>query len=117
LQRSIEDGTFPPGTRLASERELCEEFGVARTSVREAIQGLLSLGLVERRGNRTFVVEEVPDFRFDGRKVRVKELFEVRRLIELPMVELASCRATPEERAEIVEIAGSFTPTLSLEEF
>lgn len=120
LQRTIEDGTLPPGSRLSSERELCEQFGVARTSVREAIQGLISLGLVERRGNRTFVAEELPGVMpdlVDGRKVRVQELFEVRRLIELPMVKLAACRATTLERAEISTIAKEFTPDLEILEF
>ena len=33
---------LPPGAQLPSERDLCEQFGVARTSVREAIQGLVT---------------------------------------------------------------------------
>src|SRR5262245_1504894 len=64
LQR-ISNGTLGPGARVPSERDLSEQFGVARTSVREAMQGLLSLGVIERRGNRSYVVEHLPDVNFD----------------------------------------------------
>ena len=120
IQRQILDGALPAGARLPSERELCDEFNVARTSVREAIQGLITVGLVERHGNRAYVAEELPsvgsDF-FNDSRGRVKELFEVRRLIELPMIELAACRATQEERDEIRSLAEEFHPEMQLEEF
>lgn len=119
IQQQIVEGILPAGTRLPSERQLCEEFGVARTSVREAIQGLVSVGLLERRGNRVHVTEELPTVRTDtdGRETQVHELFEVRRVIELPMTELAACRATDEERAELVEIAERFGADLPIEKF
>lgn len=119
IQQQILDGILPAGTRLPSERQLCEEFGVARTSVREAIQGLISVGLLERRGNRVHVTEELPSVRAetDGRATQVHDLFEVRRLIELPMTELAACRATPEERQELVELADQFSADLPIEKF
>lgn len=119
IQQQILEGILPAGTRLPSERQLCEEFGVARTSVREAVQGLISIGLLERRGNRVHVLEELPNVRAetDGHQTQVRELFEVRRLIELPMTELAACRATPEERQELVELAQRFSEELPVDEF
>ena len=86
-----------PGSQLPSERLLCEQFGVARTSVREAIQGLVMLGLIERRANRAYVVEHLPTVQLDGndgRKRRVRELFEVRQVVEIPIARLATCRAS-----------------------
>ena len=73
IQQQILEGVLPAGTRLPSERQLCEEFGVARTSVREAIQGLISIGLLERRGNRVHVLEELPTVRAetDGHQTQV----------------------------------------------
>ena len=62
----IREGSLAPGSQLPSERDLCEQFGVARTSVREAMQGLVTLGVVERRGNRTYVVEHLPNVQLDG---------------------------------------------------
>jgi GntR family transcriptional regulator, transcriptional repressor for pyruvate dehydrogenase complex len=117
---SIREGTLAPGAALPAERVLCEQFGVARTSVREALQQLVSLGIVERRGNRTSVVELLPEVDLsliDDRKGRVRELFETRRLIEIPMAELVTCRATPEEREHLVELAARFADDLTLEQF
>lgn len=119
LQR-ITDGRLAPGARVPSERDLSEQFGVARTSVREAMQGLISMGVVERRGNRSYVVEHLPDVNFDeidGRKEFVRQLFETRRLLELPMIGLAAERATDAQRAEIRELAGQFRADMELERF
>jgi GntR family transcriptional regulator len=50
--------SYPPGTRLPSERELADHYGVARMTARQAIDGLAAKGLVYRlRGNGTFVAE------------------------------------------------------------
>lgn len=120
LAKSIAEGELLPGSQLPSERELCEAFGVARTSVREAVQGLVSLGVIEKRGNRSYVAEQLPEVSFDGddqRKRRVTELFEVRQAIELPIARLAACRATDEQRQELVEIASGFRPDMPLKEF
>ncbi|WP_066819180.1 GntR family transcriptional regulator [Sphingomonas mali] len=52
----IQNGDFPPNSRLPSEDELVEEYSVSRTTVRNAVQNLLKKGLVEiRRGKGTFV--------------------------------------------------------------
>jgi GntR family transcriptional repressor for pyruvate dehydrogenase complex len=120
IRERIDTGHLRPGSQLPSERQLCEDFGVARTSVREAIQGLISLGLVERRGNGTFVTDGLRQLGFDEldlRRRRIAELFEVRRLIELPIVELCACRANPEQREEISAIAAQFTPEMSIQRF
>jgi GntR family transcriptional repressor for pyruvate dehydrogenase complex len=120
IRQRIAEGQLRPGSQLPSERQLCEDFGVARTSVREAIQGLISVGLVERRGNRTFVTDGLRQLGLDElnmRRQRMEELFEVRRLIELPIVELCACRATPEQREEISALAAQFTADLSIQRF
>jgi GntR family transcriptional repressor for pyruvate dehydrogenase complex len=108
---AIESGKFAPGEPLPAERVLCLEFGVARTSVREAIQGLVIAGYVERRGNRSVVAERLPDVNFTGddRKALVTQLFEVRQVIEPAIVEMATRRATDEQRAEIASIAATNT--------
>jgi len=54
LQAAIEKGELAPGAAL-DERELAQQFGVSRTPVREALQQLVALGLVEmapRQGAR-----------------------------------------------------------------
>ena len=119
LQR-ITDGTLEPGARVPSERELSEQFGVARTSVREAMQGLISMGVVERRGNRSYVVEHLPDVNFDevdGRKQFVRQLFETRRLLELPMIGLADERATSQQRDQVRDLASRFHADMEIDRF
>jgi DNA-binding FadR family transcriptional regulator len=120
LYEAIRSGALPAGAALPSERSLCDDFGVARTSVREAIQGLVSRGLLERRSNRTYVSELLPDLpvsHSDQRKVKVHELFEVREAIELPMVRLTVARATDQERQEIAALASRFSTAMDVEEF
>ena len=123
LVASISSGQLAPGQPLPSERSLCDDFGVARTSVREAIQGLVMLGFIERRGNRSYVTQNLPDLGFDGeqaddeRKVRVGQLFEVRRIVEVPMAELAAARAGADERIELLQLADRFTGTMEIDDF
>jgi GntR family transcriptional regulator, transcriptional repressor for pyruvate dehydrogenase complex len=122
LAGRIASGELEPGARMPSERLLSEQFAVARTSVREAMQGLLSLGVIERRGNRSYVAEQLPDIRLgvergDDRKTFVRQLFETRRVLELPITRLAAARATADDRAEIAELAKGFRRGMALDEF
>lgn len=126
LIERITSGELAPGSALPAERLLSQQFGVARTSVREALQGLMSLGLVKRQSNRMYVVEHLPDVAIathaddaaaDNRKAFVQELFETRRVLELPIFELASERADAAQREEIRHIAGEFRVGMPLAEF
>lgn len=120
LLHRITTGEFAPGTRVPSERELSDQFDVARTSVREAIQGLLSMGVIERRGNRTWVAERLPDVSVDGdedTKAFVRQLFETRRVLEVPIFALAATRAGPGARAQVAELAARFDVSRSIADF
>lgn len=102
LRRLIEAGTLEPGQQLPSERELSEQLQVSRGTVREAVQFLQALGLVDiRHGTGTFVASGVGDpqhLRSEWRSWtrrhagRVHELLEVRRGLEAFAAELASVR-------------------------
>jgi GntR family transcriptional repressor for pyruvate dehydrogenase complex len=115
----IGSGELQPGSQLPAERTLAKQFGVARTSVREAMQALVAVGVVERRGNRSFVVEQLPGAEVpgaDGRKKAMRALLESRRILELCLFELAASRATARERKGVLELAMRPAPT-TLEEF
>src|SRR4029077_5150085 len=59
LEDAIGRGVFGPGARLPSERELVEQFGVSRVSIREALRSLEALGVIEiLRGRGSFVAGE-----------------------------------------------------------
>jgi DNA-binding GntR family transcriptional regulator len=55
IRKLILDGVLAPGQRL-KERELCEQLGVSRTPVREAIKALTQEGLLRAMPNRSAVV-------------------------------------------------------------
>lgn len=119
LQR-ITTGEMPPGSRIPSERELSDHFAVARTSVREALQGLMSLGVVERRGNRSYVAEYLPEVTVNpanDRKSFVAELFETRRVLEIPILKLATERADDEARKRVATVAAAFGSDLDIASF
>jgi GntR family transcriptional repressor for pyruvate dehydrogenase complex len=104
---------------VPSERELSEQFEVARTSVREAIQGLLSLGYIERRGNRTWVPERLPDVTVQcgaDEQAFVSQLVETRRLLEAPIFALAAERSGVDDHTAVSVLLERFDEPLTLAE-
>lgn len=56
MLEKIQGKIWAPGEQIASERELCDEYGVSRITVREVIKGLVQEGyLVRKQGKGTFV--------------------------------------------------------------
>src|ERR1039457_6403323 len=63
LRRQIEEGILAPGQQLPTELDLRETYNASRNTVRDAIKGLITRGLVETRpGQGTFVVETIIPF-------------------------------------------------------
>jgi GntR family transcriptional repressor for pyruvate dehydrogenase complex len=63
LGTAIRLGILGPGTRLPSERELADQLGISRSTLRQAITTLVQSGhltSVRGRGGGTFVVQEPP---------------------------------------------------------
>src|SRR5215831_597286 len=60
LRELIENGELPPGERLPNEPELARRMGVARSSIRTALQRLEVLGVVEVRRGRGWFVRRKP---------------------------------------------------------
>jgi DNA-binding GntR family transcriptional regulator len=85
LREAILSLHFKPDQHLV-ERELCEETGVSRTSVREALRQLEAEGLVERRGNRGLFVAAVTS-------EEAQQVYEVRAALEPEMARLFATRA------------------------
>lgn len=61
IEQEIVSGRWKPGSRIPSEPELCEQFGLSRTTVRQALSRLEQRGLIERlKGQGTFVQRAQP---------------------------------------------------------
>ena len=111
IQQVFIQGGHKVGDRLPSERELAKQLSVGRSSLREAVQGLQTMGLVERRhGVGTFFVAEpgswcITPLKFQNRTpVRLlEELIEARLLVEVRLAALAAERATAEDIEKLQE--------------
>lgn len=99
----IRSGKYPRGERLPPERELAEEFGVSRPTVREAMIALEIRGIVEaRRGSGIYVVEATPsDANSNEQDIGPFEVTEARRLFEGEAAALAAAIITDAEIAKL----------------
>jgi GntR family transcriptional repressor for pyruvate dehydrogenase complex len=112
LYDMIDRGLFKPGDRLPGERELAEQFKVSRNSVRDAYHALEARGLVEiRQGDGTYVrevsQEEVYQSILDflvTRKETIREIIQVRLIIEPGVAYYAAQSATDEQIDELGDI-------------
>jgi GntR family transcriptional regulator, trigonelline degradation regulator len=89
LREAILSMHFKPNERLV-ERDLCDQTGVSRTCVREALRHLESEGLVSRRANKGLYVTAItPD--------EARQIYEVRGALEPVVARLFVERASDEE--------------------
>lgn len=106
IERQVALGNLKPGDRLPSERELCDQFSVSRTAVREAMKALTLQGLVSvLPGRGTFItdgtsmaVRHSVDLMIKlGEQESIIDLVEVREILEPEIAALAAIRASPEQ--------------------
>jgi DNA-binding FadR family transcriptional regulator len=98
----IDQGLFPIGTLLPAERELAQQLGVSRTSVREALIALEVSGKVSIRvGHGVQILEAIPRSELIGGAAGIADmdigpiqLMEARLHVELKTVELAAANRT-----------------------
>src|SRR5688500_417639 len=112
LKRYIVTQGLTPGTRLPPERQLAEVLMVGRNAVREAIQSLAVMGMVEQRhGSGVYVCDFSPDRLAEQLSYGLREdasywrhLVEVRIELETMGARYASARITPEQLARLREL-------------
>ena len=108
LRELVGSGALQPGDKLPSERALASQLGVSRPTLREAVRGLVIMGLLEtRHGAGTFVVRQTPPagdaltVTVDLQGAPIEELFEIRLLLEPSVTERAAARTTEADLAEL----------------
>ncbi len=103
LEAMILEGTLKAGERLPAERQLAEQFGVSRPSLREAIQKLVARGLlVSRQGGGNYVAAQLGSTFSDpllqlleDNPDAQRDLLEFRHTLEGSCAYYAAQRATP----------------------
>jgi GntR family transcriptional repressor for pyruvate dehydrogenase complex len=105
LRSMILAGRLMPGDFLQPQKALAARFGVGLSSVREAIQLLAAVGLVESHpGKGTWVRETALNTLFSADEVKARlgalnarQLYEARMVVEAALTRLAAERATPDD--------------------
>jgi DNA-binding FadR family transcriptional regulator len=100
----IGDGRLAVGERLPAERSLCATFGVGRTTLREALRLLLAQGYVVRQ-RRGLAVAGLPAV---AARASIRDLYEVRKLLEVRIARWAAMRTT---EADLVELRATVLGT------
>lgn len=110
IEKHIVDGTLQPGDKLPSERQLCEQFSVSRTVIREAIRALHQKGFVDiQHGRGTFITNSTADLIRNSLGLMVKvgqeeaqqNLIGVREILEPEIAALAAQNASDDDIAEM----------------
>lgn len=100
--QNIKDGILKPGDRLPAITKLAEKYDVSAASIREALNSLKILGVVEvKHGQGTFI-KPWDSINLDVKlevltKEDIKNLLEVRRIVETGCVSLAAERISKKE--------------------
>ncbi|MEF2548019.1 FadR/GntR family transcriptional regulator [Aurantimonas sp. E1-2-R+4] len=115
LRREIQNGSRAPKDRLPPERTMAETFGVARGTVREALNRLAEEGLVEvRPGSGTYVAFEAKE---EANPVvenaRPLELIDARFALEPHICRLAVLHARMQDLEEMEELLSKMEARVS----
>ena len=116
IRDSILSGLLKPGDRLASEKELIEQFGVSKATMREALRVLEVMGLIEIRKGiaggafvaevdmRTTIHSIINFLHFHA--ISIYEITMLRYIIEPTMAQMAAVRMTDRDEENLREILG-----------
>lgn len=101
LQEQISSGYYKVNEKLPIEPELMKNFGVGRSTIREAIKLLTNSGLLRvQQGLGTFVEQAINNREpMDQRlkRANMQDLDEVRQLLEMKIAEKAAANRTDED--------------------
>lgn len=106
------------GDSIPKEIELAESIGVSRTVIREALLRLRLMGLIDSKKKKGAVITSPDIFAVMGKSLNphildegtLKEIFEIRLVLEIGMADLLFHRVTKKDIAELNEIVGNEPP-------
>ena len=112
LLKYIKEKQLKPGDKLLHEEELCEQLGVGRNVIREALSRLRSLGILDSRKRRGTILQE-PDIKKNLEKLinpqmlssdTIIDLLELRYTLEIGIIPTLLDRISDTEIIEIEQI-------------
>jgi len=113
IEEAIRQKKLIPGNKLPSEKELCAQFAVSRTALREALRRLSARGLIDiKKGSGIYITELkiedainslhlFYDLRFNSDLIL--KIIEVRRLFEPEIARLAARNRTEEDIKKLIK--------------
>ncbi len=112
IHQLIRDGHLKPGDKLPPEHKLMADFGVGRSSIRDAIRVLEVMGAVKvRQGGGTVVQDVSPRTiviplatMLSRRRALVAELMDLRLILEPPLARRAAKSVTAQDIAHLEEV-------------
>jgi GntR family transcriptional repressor for pyruvate dehydrogenase complex len=122
IEGRVLKGELHVGDQLPPERELCDQFGVSRTAVREAVKTLRQKGLLETYpGRGTFITNgtsQAVQHSFGlmvklGRRQSSDDLVQVREMFEPEIAALAAAHATEDQLARMRQAVAAMDEALS----
>lgn len=105
MQQLLIEGVWKTGEKIPSENELCETFGVSRITIRQAMQKLKALGLIETRtGSGSYVrkvelddtLQDLVPLMYIG-DISQQQVFQFREMIDSQSIRFAAPIATSED--------------------
>lgn len=111
LKEQILKNEWKRGQKIPSENELAALFGVSRITVRQALQKLTSLGLIETKlGEGSFIRDSAPGISMNPlipvaylNENSLQEILEYRKVLEGNVAELATMKASAGDVAQLEE--------------
>ena len=116
---------LPEGQRLPSETELARQFGVNRSTVREALRELESRGLLQRRAGSKLMsvsrphhaaVAEGVSHALLLHDVTVRDVWEALTILEPPLAQIAARARSAEDLAQLESAALAFSTAADSEQ-
>jgi len=122
LGTAIRLGLLVPGTQLPPERELAEQLGISRSTLRHALTTLVQSGLLASargRGGGTFVVPRPPLVAGEGAALgaAVRDVLDFRVATETGAAVLAAERRTAADLQSLAELVGRMAASEEFEEY
>lgn len=108
----IKNNRLQVGDTIPKEMEFAEALGVSRTVIREALTRLRTIGIIDSKKHKGMVVSK-PDFIENFEKIMetnllddatLIDIFELRLVLEMGMVDLVFARKTEEDLIELTKI-------------